>query len=155
MCRLNNIYSEELMEYLSDGGSLLDREDVPASIKDLFHTAGDISPTYHVLMQSAFQESTDAGISKTINFPNEATIEDVENAYMLAWETKCKGITVYRSGSRQVEVLTSGHDASNDKSREDLNNSEENIKEFLPQSSVNGYITPMDRPQELLGITSR
>ena len=155
MCRLNNIYSEELMEYLSDGGSLLDREDVPASIKDLFHTAGDISPTYHVLMQSAFQESTDAGISKTINFPNEATIEDVENAYMLAWETKCKGITVYRSGSRQVEVLTSGHDASNDKSREDLNNSEENIEEFLPQSSVNGYITPMDRPQELLGITSR
>ena len=155
MCRLNNIYSEELMEYLSDGGSLLDREDVPASIKDLFHTAGDISPTYHVLMQSAFQESTDAGISKTINFPNEATIEDVENAYMLAWETKCKGITVYRSGSRQVEVLTSGHDASNDKSREDLNNSEDNIEEFLPQSSVNGYITPMDRPQELLGITSR
>ncbi|MQF85655.1 MAG: adenosylcobalamin-dependent ribonucleoside-diphosphate reductase, partial [SAR202 cluster bacterium] len=155
MCRLNNIYSEELMEYLSDGGSLLDREDVPASIKDLFHTAGDISPTYHVLMQSAFQESTDAGISKTINFPNEATIEDVENAYMLAWETKCKGITVYRSGSRQVEVLTSGHDASNDKSREDLNNSEDNIEEFLTQSSVNGYITPMDRPQELLGITSR
>tara|TARA_B100000427_G_scaffold295481_1_gene274624 strand:+ start:52 stop:2520 length:2469 start_codon:yes stop_codon:yes gene_type:complete len=155
MCRLNNIYSEELMEYLSDGGSLLDRDDVPNSVKDLFHTAADISPTYHVLMQSAFQESTDAGISKTINFPNEATIEDVENAYMLAWETKCKGITVYRSGSRQVEVLTSGHDSSNDKSREDLNNTEENVENYLPQSSVNGYITPMDRPQELLGITSR
>ncbi len=155
MCRLNNIYSEELMEYLSDGGSLLDRDDVPNSVKDLFHTAADISPTYHVLMQSAFQESTDAGISKTINFPNEATIEDVENAYMLAWETKCKGITVYRSGSRQVEVLTSGHDSSNDKSREDLKNTEENVENYLPQSSVNGYITPMDRPQELLGITSR
>ncbi len=155
MCRLNNIYSEELMEYLSDGGSLLDRDDVPNSVKDLFHTAADISPTYHVLMQSAFQESTDAGISKTINFPNEATIEDVENAYMLAWETKCKGITVYRSGSRQVEVLTSGHDSSNNKSREDLKNTEENVENYLPQSSVNGYITPMDRPQELLGITSR
>ncbi len=157
MCRLKNIYSDELMEYLSDGGSLLNRDDVPQSIKDLFHTAGDISPTYHVLMQSAFQESTDAGISKTINFPNEATLEDVENAYMLAWETKCKGITVYRSGSREVEVLTSGHDASNDKTREDLNsnNNNENMEEFLPQSSINGYITPMDRPQELLGITSR
>ncbi len=157
MCRLKNIYSDELMEYLSDGGSLLNRDDVPQSIKDLFHTAGDISPTYHVLMQSAFQESTDAGISKTINFPNEATLEDVENAYMLAWETKCKGITVYRSGSREVEVLTSGHDASNDKTREDLNsnNNNENMEELLPQSSINGYITPMDRPQELLGITSR
>ena len=114
ICRYENIYSEDLMEYLSDGGSLLDRDDVPESVKNLFHTAADISPTSHVLMQSAFQESTDAGISKTINFPNEATIEDVENAYMLAWETKCKGITVYRSGSRQVEVLTSGHDTSND-----------------------------------------
>ena len=158
MCRLQNIYSDELMEYLSDGGSLLDRADVPKSLKDLFHTAADITPTDHVLMQSAFQESTDAGISKTINFPNEATLEDVENAYMLAWETKCKGITVYRSGSREVEVLTSGHDASKDKTREDLNatdNNLEGIEDFLPQNTVNGYITPMDRPQELLGITSR
>ena len=145
------------MEYLSDGGSLLDRDDVPESVKNLFHTAADISPTSHVLMQSAFQESTDAGISKTINFPNEATIEDVENAYMLAWETKCKGITVYRSGSRQVEVLTSGHDTSNDKTRDDLNgeSSNDELDNILPQKSVNGYITPMDRPQELYGITSR
>ena len=157
ICRYENIYSEDLMEYLSDGGSLQDRLDVPDNVKNLFHTAADISPTYHVLMQSAFQESTDAGISKTINFPNEATIEDVENAYMLAWETKCKGITVYRSCSRQVEVLTSGHDTSNDKTREDLNGevTNEELDNILPEKSVNGYITPMDRPQELYGITSR
>ena len=157
ICRYENIYSEDLMEYLSDGGSLQDRLDVPDNVKNLFHTAADISPTYHVLMQSAFQESTDAGISKTINFPNEATIQDVENAYMLAWETKCKGITVYRSGSRQVEVLTSGHDTSNDKTREDLNGevTNEELDNILPEKSVNGYITPMDRPQELYGITSR
>ena len=157
ICRYENIYSEDLMEYLSDGGSLQDRLDVPDNVKNLFHTAADISPTYHVLMQSAFRESTDAGISKTINFPNEATIEDVENAYMLAWETKCKGITVYRSGSRQVEVLTSGHDTSNDKTREDLNGevTNEELDNILPEKSVNGYITPMDRPQELYGITSR
>ena len=76
---------------------------------------------------------------------------------MLAWETKCKGITVYRSGSRQVEVLTSGHDTSNDKTREDLNGevSNEELDNILPEKSVNGYITPMDRPQELYGITSR
>ena len=157
ICRYENIYSEDLMENLSDGGSLLDRDDVPESVKNLFHTAADISPTSHVLMQSAFQESTDAVISKTINFPNEATIEDVENAYMLAWETKGKGITVYRSGSRQVEVLTSGHDTSNDKTRDDLNGESANdeLDNILPEKSVNGYITPMDRPQELYGITSR
>ena len=138
------------MEYLSDGGSLLDRDDVPESVKNLFHTAADISPTSHVLMQSAFQESTDAGISKTINFPNEATIEDVENAYMLAWETKCKGITVYRSGSRQVEVLTSGHDTSNDKTRDDLNGESSNSVssfESICISLVN--LTPTSVPKSI------
>ena len=150
------------MEFLSDGGSLQDRTEVPDDVKNLFHTASDISPTYHVLMQSAFQESTDAGISKTINFPNEATIQDVEDAYMLAWETKCKGITVYRSGSRQVEVLTTGHDASEDKTREDLNNHGDNNldnqneeEKVLSNSNLQSYITPMNRPTELYGITSR
>jgi len=162
ICKYKNIYSNELMEFLSDGGSLQDRAEVPEEVKNLFHTAADISPTNHVLMQSAFQESTDAGISKTINFPNEATIQDVEDAYMLAWETKCKGITVYRSGSRQVEVLTTGHDASEDKTREDLNNQGDNNldnqneeEKVLSKSNLQSYITPMNRPTELYGITSR
>ena len=162
ICKYKNIYSNELMEFLSDGGSLQDRVEVPEEVKNLFHTAADISPTNHVLMQSAFQKSTDAGISKTINFPNEATIQDVEDAYMLAWETKCKGITVYRSGSRQVEVLTKGHDASEDKTREDLNNHGDNNvdnqneeEKVLSNSNLQSYITPMNRPTELYGITSR
>ena len=113
VARERGFYSEELMEYLSDGGSLLARKDVPDDVKQLFHVSADISPEYHVLMQAAFQATTDAGISKTItNFPNSATIEDVENAYMLAWREKCKGITVYRAGSREKEVLTTGHDDS-------------------------------------------
>ena len=112
VARERGFYSEELMDYLSDGGSLLARKDVPEDVKQLFHVSADISPEYHVLMQAAFQATTDAGISKTINFPNSATIEDVENAYMLAWREKCKGITVYRAGSREKEVLTTGHDDS-------------------------------------------
>ena len=108
IAKKRNFYSEELLEYLSEGGSLQNRDDVPNDIKEIFKTAPDISPENHVRMQAAFQDSVDAGISKTINFPNSATEEDVSNAYMLAWELDCKGITVYRAGSREKEVLTSG-----------------------------------------------
>ena len=102
-------YSEDLMEHLSRGGSLKVRDDVPTWAKEVYVTAPDISPEEHVKMQAAFQNWVDAGISKTINFSNEATREDVMAAYVQAWETDCKGITVYRSGSREKEVLTSGH----------------------------------------------
>ena len=104
-------YSDELMEYLSDGGSLKDRTEVPDEIKDIYTTAPEISPEAHVGMQAAFQEHCDSGISKTINFANDATIEDVYTTYMLAWKTKCKGITVYRAGSRDKEVLVTAHKA--------------------------------------------
>ena len=102
-------YSDELMEYLSDGGSLKDRTEVPDEIKEIYTTAPEISPEAHVGMQAAFQEHCDSGISKTINFANDATIEDVHTTYMLAWKTKCKGITVYRAGSRDKEVLVTAH----------------------------------------------
>ena len=105
----NGFYSEDLMLYLASGGSLTDREDVPNWIKEIYVTAQDISPEDHVLMQAKFQQYVDSGISKTINFASEATLEDVYDAYMTAWETGCKGITVYRSGSREKEVLVTGH----------------------------------------------
>ena len=101
-------YSEELMTYLADGGSLQERDDVPDWVKQVFVTSAEISPDMHVRMQAAFQESVDAAISKTINFPNSATKDEVRQAYMLAWELKCKGITAYRTGSREAEVLTIG-----------------------------------------------
>jgi len=104
----HGFYSEELMEYLAGGGSLQNRKDVPEWVKEIYITAPEISPKDHVLMQSAFQKYVDSGISKTINFPNSATTIDVENAYMLAWKSKCKGITVYRAGSREKEVLVKG-----------------------------------------------
>ena len=102
-------YSEELMDYLAEGGSLQDRDDVPEAFKELYVTAGDIDHSAHVLMQAAFQAHCDSGISKTINLSSEATMEDVKQAYLLAWENGCKGITVYRSGSRVKEVLVNGH----------------------------------------------
>ena len=101
-------YSDDLMRYLADGGSIQTREDVPEWAREVFVTASEISPEWHVRMQGAFQESVDSGISKTINFPNSATEDDVRKAYMLAWELGCKGITVYRAGSREFEVLTAG-----------------------------------------------
>ena len=103
--RTFDFYSEDLMEYISGGGSLKDRDDVPEWVKEVYTVAGDITPEAHVLMQAAFQQHCDSGISKTINFSNDASIEDVYTAYILAWEEGCKGITVYRSGSREKEVL--------------------------------------------------
>ena len=103
--KLYGFYSDGLMDYISNGGSIKNRSDVPEWAKEVYVTAGDISPEAHVKMQAAFQDSCDSGISKTINFANDATIEDVSTAYMTAWENNCKGITVYRSGSREKEVL--------------------------------------------------
>ena len=146
VARERGFYSEELMEYLSDGGSLLARKDVPDDVKQLFHVSADISPEDHVLMQAAFQATTDAGISKTINFPNSATIEDVENAYMLAWKQKCKGITVYRAGSREKEVLTTGHDES--KSTDDA-------AVGAGRMAIPQYVIERERPAKLSGTTRR
>ena len=110
----HGFYSEGLMNYLANGGSLQTRDDVPSWAKRVYMTAPEISPQDHVLMQSAFQQHVDSGISKTINFDNSAAIQDVEDAYSLAWKTGCKGITVYRAGSRDKEVLVKGTESSSD-----------------------------------------
>jgi len=137
--RERGFHDDELMEYLADGGSLQDRSDVPDDVKEVFRTALDIAPEFHVRMQAAFQESVDAAISKTINFRNEAPAEDVETAYMLAWQLGCKGITVYRSGSREQEVLARGGEGA----------------EAGADGLVAQYVTPRARPAEITGITRR
>tara|TARA_Y100000588_G_scaffold49761_1_gene46844 strand:- start:6865 stop:9345 length:2481 start_codon:yes stop_codon:yes gene_type:complete len=139
-------YSEDLMNYLADGGSLQEREDVPEWARKVFVTSADISPEMHVRMQAAFQESVDAAISKTINFPNSATQDDVRSAYMLAWELGCKGITVYRAGSREEEVLTIGTDAKNQ--------SGDDILESTIQDSP-AVLTERERPAVISGVTER
>jgi ribonucleoside-diphosphate reductase alpha chain len=101
-------YSEELMEHLANGGTLGERSDVPEWAKAVFVTAMDISASDHIMMQASFQMHCDSGISKTINFPRHATIADVREAYLLAWQASCKGVTIYRAGSREKEVLQTG-----------------------------------------------
>jgi len=99
-------YSAELMQKIAEHGTLHDITEIPLDIRNIFVTAHDISPEYHIQMQSAFQLHTDNAVSKTVNFPNTATIDEVEKVYMLAYQSGCKGVTIYRDGSRDEQVLS-------------------------------------------------
>ncbi len=106
--RQGGFYSEELMKQLAEGAHLADMTDVPASTKDIFVTAHEIDTCWHVKMQAAFQNHTDNAVSKTINFSREAMQKDIAEAYMMAHEEGLKGITIYRDGSREGQVLSTG-----------------------------------------------
>ena len=153
VARHEGFYSDDLMEELAQGNSLQQSQDTPPWAQKLFATAPDIAPDWHVRMQGAFQESTDAAISKTINFPNEATVEDVRRAYLQAWELGCKGITVYRAGSREMEVLTAGTETT-----QAAVEGPATAEEEVPAASVGhspGGLVQRQRPQAMQGITER
>ncbi|MDH4269997.1 MAG: vitamin B12-dependent ribonucleotide reductase, partial [Dehalococcoidia bacterium] len=126
-------YSAELMKRLAQGKRLKDIEEVPEETKRLFVTAHDISPEWHVKMQAVFQKFTDSAVSKTVNFPREATPEDVAKVYMLAYQEGLKGITIYRDRSRESQVLTVG----------------EGVKRGA------GKLSPRKRPKVTKGVTER
>jgi ribonucleoside-diphosphate reductase alpha chain len=98
-------YSEELMEEVAARGSLQDMDVIPDDVRNVFVTARDISPEWHVRTQAAFQKYVDNAVSKTVNFPTDATGEDIREVFLMAYELGCKGITVYREGSRVQQVL--------------------------------------------------
>jgi ribonucleoside-diphosphate reductase alpha chain len=131
-------YSAELMKKLAEGEHLSDIKGIPTKTKMIFVTAHEITPEWHVKMQAAFQRSTDNAVSKTINFPQTATREDVARAYMLAYEEGLKGITIYRDKSRDTQVLTTG------KKQE---------KAVVPAGPVK--LTPRKRPTETKGSVAR
>lgn len=99
-------YTEELMQEIAEKGTVKDIDAVPADVRRIFVTSHDITPSDHVLMQAAFQRHTDNAVSKTVNFCREATREDVETVYRLAYKEGCKGVTIYRDGSRDMQVLS-------------------------------------------------
>lgn len=108
VARSRGFYSEELMERIAEVGTIQHMEDIPEDVRKVFVTTHDIQYQWHVKMQAAAQRWTDAAVSKTINFPHDATEEDVRRAYILAYELHCKGITIYRDGSKNEQVLSTG-----------------------------------------------
>jgi len=141
-------YTKELMEKIAKHGSLKDIEEVPSQYRRVFVTAHDIPPVWHVRMQASFQTFTDNAVSKTVNFPSDASVKDVEEVYMLAYRLGCKGITIYRDKSResQVLVIDSGKDA------------EKEIKEEEQIHASYGEkinIKPRPRPEVTEGMTKK
>ncbi len=104
----NGFFSPTLMTKIAETGSVQGLQEVPFRIKGIFRTALDIPPEWHTKAQAEFQRHVDNAVSKTINLPADATIEDIRRSYLLAWKLKCKGITVYRYGSKPQQVLTIG-----------------------------------------------
>ena len=99
---------QEIIQSLAEGASLGDLADVPQRMKELFVTTFEIVPVWHIKIQAAFQAYTDNAVSKTINFARDATKEDIREAYLMAYKEGCKGITIYRSGSKAKQVLACG-----------------------------------------------
>jgi ribonucleoside-diphosphate reductase alpha chain len=126
-------YSEELMMKIAKKGSVSGMEEVPEDVQKMFVTAHDITPEWHIRMQAAFQKYVDNAVSKTVNFPNSATTRDIKKVYQLAYELGCKGVTVYRDGSREKQVLNIG-----------------SVKAKAQQA-----IKPRPRPQMMQGTTMR
>ena len=137
--KTHGFHSEELMEHVASTGSIQDTS-IPQWAKDVFKTSKDISSQDHVLMQAAFQNHVDNGVSKTINFPNQATKEDIQQAYLLAYTTNCKGITVYRDGSKAGQVLSTGDTPAG--------------HPVVPPT-VNGRVQARGRPRSMTGTTER
>ncbi len=99
-------YSPELMDTIARSGSVKDIEEIPEDVREVFVTAHDIAPEWHIRMQAAFQKYTDNAVSKTVNLPRDCTMDDVLKVYNLAYKLGCKGVTIYRDGSKENQVLS-------------------------------------------------
>lgn len=140
IAREQGFYSPELMERIAEAGSIHDFDEIPPEVRRVFVTSHDISPEDHVRMQAIWQKHTDNAVSKTINLPREATVDDVSEAYQLAFKMQCKGVTVYRDGCRADQVLSTGGTTAA-------------VAGEPVVGDAFGRCTMKDRPEELEGIT--
>ncbi len=132
--RKRGFYSSELMDAIAMNGGIQHLNEIPADVREVFVTAHDISPEWHIRMQAAFQKHTDNAVSKTVNLSRDATIDDVKKIYDLAFELDCKGVTIYRDGSKENQVLSYA------------------VKDTLVDPLA---ATIKERPETLEGFTSR
>ncbi len=103
--REGGFYSDDLMNEIASRGSIHGMDNIPPEIRKIYVTAHDVSPEWHIRMQAAFQKYTDNAVSKTVNLPRDATVDDVRKIYDLAYDLRCKGVTIYRDGSKENQVL--------------------------------------------------
>ncbi|MBM3148036.1 MAG: TSCPD domain-containing protein, partial [Actinobacteria bacterium] len=108
VAKREGFYSEALMKRIADEGTVAHIDEIPEKWRRVFVTAHDITPDWHIKLQAAFQRHTDNAVSKTVNFPHQATADDVESVYRMAYRMGCKGVTIYRDGSREEQVLNVG-----------------------------------------------
>ncbi len=135
-------YTPELMNLIAQKGTIRGVPEVPEDVQQLFVTAHDIEPIWHIRMQAAFQKYTNNAVSKTVNLPREATIEDVKTIYMLAYKSGCKGVTIYRDKSREEQVLNKPSD-------------QEEGQKKAADSAAKIKIIPRPRPQVIVGTTTK
>jgi ribonucleoside-diphosphate reductase alpha chain len=142
IARGGGFYSDELVAELAAAGSAAEIETIPRRWREVFKTAHDIEPAAHVRIQAAFQEFTDNAVSKTVNFPHTASREDVAGVFQQAFAGGCKGVTIYRDGSRDAQVLSTGKTAG--------------TKSPAPQPQQKpGHRRPRPRPGVVAGETRR
>ena len=152
-------YSKELMKKIAQHGSVKGMDEVPADVQNVFATAHDVSPEWHVKMQAAFQRHTDNAVSKTVNLSHEATPDDVREVFTLAYRTQCKGVTIYRDGSRDLQVLNIGKVQGKEEPASQPLPAGENV--YCDSCSVNNEglkghgIEPRPRPDITTGFTEK
>ncbi len=143
IARERGYYSDELMKEIARKGTIQGMAEIPKEVRDVFVTAHDITPEWHIRMQAAFQKYTDNAVSKTVNFPRDATKEDIDKVYRLAYSLGCKGVTVYRDGSREAQVLNI----------EKVNRAIKDGEKQRMQAAAQHKLAPRPRPQVVHGST--